>query len=74
MIIQKNTFKQQSEAECDMCKIRIAGVDRVSIKVGLGNDNAKKKWDLCKKCYKKLERAVENYYSRKEKEENGNKT
>lgn len=67
MIIQKNTFKQQSEAECDMCKVRIAGIDRVSIKVGLGNNNPKKKWDLCKKCYKKIEKAVKNYYSRNEK-------
>lgn len=62
MIIKKDTFKQQSEAECDMCKVRIAGVDRVSIKVGLGNNNPKKKWDLCQKCYKKVERAIEKWH------------
>lgn len=74
MIIQKNTFKQQSEAECDMCKTRIVGVDRVSIKVGLGNNNPKKKWDLCKKCYNKIKKAVENYYLRKNAKENINDT
>ena len=74
MIIKKDTFKQQSEVECDMCKTKINSPERITIKVSLGNSNPKKKWDLCQKCYNKIKKAVENYYLRKNKKENINDT
>lgn len=72
MLISTNRFdKSNSKYECDMCKKKMSSIDRIGVSIAQNYENTKKRWDLCKKCYKKLERAVERYYlNRKEKRKN----
>lgn len=66
MLIVTNRFdKSASKYECDMCKNKISAIDRMAISVAQSYGNSKKKWDLCQKCYKKVEKAVENWYIKK---------
>jgi hypothetical protein len=68
MLISLNKFDRcESKYECDMCKKKISAIERVVLSKAEHFENAKKKWDLCKKCYKKVEKGVENYHKRKEK-------
>lgn len=67
MLISANkNDKSNTKYRCDMCKTKISTLERITINTSQGYENFKKKWDLCKKCFKKVEKAVENYYSRKE--------
>ena len=63
MIIQKNTTKQRKSIyKCDRCKtILERGKDEIyTIFVKSSkNKNAEKKWDLCEKDYRALERGIE---------------
>ncbi len=51
--------KRESKYECDRCKANIDMHNRYSVYIGEGSANAKKKWDLCKRCYKALVRGIE---------------
>lgn len=66
MIISTNRFdKSNSKYECDMCKNKISAVERMAISVAQSYGNSKKKWDLCPRCYRKVEKAIENYSEKK---------
>lgn len=68
MLIITNRFdRSNSKYECDMCKNKISAVERMAISVAQSYGNSKKKWDLCLRCYRKVEKAIENWHKRKEK-------
>lgn len=54
-----------SEYQCDMCKRFITKKQRYLVAVSdLAGDATKKKWDLCPKCMKTIEKNVANWYNR----------
>lgn len=62
LIKQNKSDKSNSKYRCDMCKIQISPLKRVVINKAQGYENPKKKWDLCEKCYRKVERAIDNWH------------
>ena len=65
MLLITNRFdKSDSKYQCDMCKNKTSAKDRMVISIAKNYENSKKKWDLCPKCYKKVERAVENWHKK----------
>lgn len=66
MLILKNKYdKNKSTYQCDMCKKNMKSADRISIRTAENFGSYIKKWDLCKSCFNRLERAVDNYYEKK---------
>lgn len=60
MLINKNFFdKNKSKYCCDRCKSEMLLNNRYSIYIGLGSRTAHKRWDLCIRCYKLLEKGIE---------------
>lgn len=62
LISQNKSDKSNSKYKCDMCKTLISPLDRIVINKGNAYENPKKQWDLCSKCFSKLERAVERWH------------
>lgn len=63
MLISTNRFdKSNSKYECDMCKKKMSSADRIAVSIAHNYENAKKKWDLCSNCFKKVERAIEKWH------------
>lgn len=55
MLIEKNLKnKRKSLYICDMCGNKLTVINRNIISI-----NRSKKWDLCKRCCKKIEKYVE---------------
>lgn len=60
MLISENKFdKRESKYECDRCKKELSIDTRISIYSKVAYENPKKRWDLCSRCYKSLERGIE---------------
>lgn len=58
-VIKKSIYK------CDMCYKTISKDERILISSSnLGENNVKRKWDLCEHCVKILEKNVDLWYSR----------
>jgi superfamily II DNA or RNA helicase len=58
-VIKKSIYK------CDMCHKTISKDERILISSSnLGENNVKRKWDLCEHCVKILEKNVDFWYSR----------
>ena len=51
--------KRNSKFFCDSCKTQLSIETKIAIYVGLPARQPKKKYDLCKKCYKSFVRGVE---------------
>lgn len=62
LISTSNVDKSNSKYQCDMCKKLISPLNRIVISKGNSYENPKKRWDLCLKCFSKLERAVERWH------------
>ena len=62
MLINKNNIdKRNSKYQCDMCGVGLESKERNIIYVAEGYATMNKKWDLCPRCYKKLNKAIKNY-------------
>ena len=60
MLIGVNKFdRNKSKYTCDRCKIELLAEERFVICVGHKFKAPKKKWDLCKKCYRAFAKAIE---------------
>ena len=64
LITLNKSDKSNSKYKCDMCKVLISPINRVVVNIAKGYENPKKKWDLCTKCFKKVEKAIEKYYEK----------
>ena len=61
----KNGFKGASKYECDMCKKSILKEDRYLVSISeKGRDVAQKRWDLCDRCMKIIEKNVSIWYKK----------
>ena len=59
MLISINIHdKNKSTYVCDRCKVYISNLNRKAIFIAEGIEAPRKKWDLCQKCYKALERGI----------------
>lgn len=65
MILDKSTHKnRKSKYICDSCGKELTIEDRVRI-----DRNTKKKYDLCKDCWRKIRIIIEKHKLRKDKED-----
>lgn len=71
MIITKHTYnyykqtKTPTQYECDMCKKLMEKPERITLYTSkIGETKPLKKYDLCKKCMKTIEKNVNLWYSR----------
>ena len=62
MLVKRNyQDKTMSKYKCDRCQKEISSVERFIIYVEIVRVRVKKKkYDFCSKCYRALERGVEN--------------
>lgn len=61
MLIKRIHGSNNCIYKCDRCGAEISANDKKGIYISLTYiENPKKKWDLCPKCYKALERGIEN--------------
>lgn len=44
----------ESVYKCDRCNEQMKGIDRFGVYIAENNNSVKKKWDLCRNCYKSL--------------------
>ncbi len=59
MLISTNVRdKTKSIYMCDRCKREITLKEKVAIYTSINNQNIKKRYDLCNKCYKALKRGI----------------
>lgn len=78
MIVTKHTYNYHSNVKtptmysCDMCRKLIQKPEKITLYTSeIGDTKPLKKYDLCKKCMKTIEKNVNLWYSRiKEKENN----
>lgn len=55
MLLKKDSNdKSKSEYCCDRCKAKLNNDTRVGIYTATTYQKVKKRWDLCRKCYKSL--------------------
>lgn len=60
MLVSKNMYdKKQSVYSCDRCQAQLNFETKVAIYIGLPSRQPKKKYDLCKRCYRAFVRGVE---------------
>ena len=60
MIVRKDyKDKAKSVYICDRCQTELSIDNKVALYIGIYNRNMKKKWDLCKRCYKALVKGIE---------------
>lgn len=60
MLVSKNRYdKKQSVYSCDRCKAQLSVDTKIAIYIGLPSRQPKKKYDLCKRCYRSFVRGVE---------------
>ena len=60
MLVSKNIWdKKQSVFSCDRCKAQLSNETKIAIYIGLPSRQPKKKYDLCKRCYRAFVRGVE---------------
>lgn len=60
MLVHKNLrYKGDSVYSCDRCKAQLNVYTKIAIYVGLPSRQPKKKYDLCKRCYRAFVRGVE---------------
>lgn len=71
MLIDKAVVSYQgkiinpSKYTCDMCRKPLEKKDRILIYTGnKGEDVTRKKWDLCEKCMRTIEKNVNLWYDR----------
>lgn len=70
-ITKKDGCINMTDYQCDMCKKIIKLSERYGIGVtDLGCGTYRKKWDLCAKCMRSLERNVNLWYARLEEKKN----
>jgi hypothetical protein len=66
MLIEKSTKSDvKSKYICDSCGIEMTPKDRVPIHRGFRNTTTKKKYDLCKDCWKKVRWIIEKHKLKK---------
>lgn len=53
--------KSNTIYECDRCKSKIVAINNHAIYVKEAYGHPIKKWDLCERCYKSLERGVKKW-------------
>lgn len=60
MLVSKNMYdKKQSVYSCDRCRTQLSVDTKIAIYIGLPSRQPKKKYDLCRRCYKSFVRGVE---------------
>ena len=65
----KGGFKSTSKYECDMCKKSMTKEDRYLVSTSeKGRDVAQKRWDLCDKCMKIIEKNISIWYKKGKRE------
>lgn len=63
----KGGFKGTSKYECDMCRRNMLKEDRYLVSTSeKGRDVAQKRWDLCERCMKIIEKNVAIWYKKSE--------
>ena len=60
MLVRVNRLdREQSVYNCDRCKKQLNWETKIAIYIGLPSRQPKKKYDLCRRCYKSFVRGVE---------------
>lgn len=60
MLLKINKFdKSESKYCCDRCKTLLSPMNRYTLYVAEGIREKREKWDLCKNCYRLLEKGIE---------------
>lgn len=64
-ITKKDGLINNTKYQCDMCRKNINKSQRIAVfTTETGLDTSRKKWDLCERCMKTIEKNVNLWYSR----------